>query len=229
MIIRGLQKTTLLDYPGCVAATVFLGGCNFRCPFCHNMNLVLGEDAAEYRSEEVFDFLKKRKGILDGVCVTGGEPTLYSDINPFIKQIKEMGYKVKLDTNGTKPEVIEELLYNNLLDYIAMDIKGSADKYKDCCGVNDCDMSKIKESIGIIMDSGIDYEFRTTLVKELHDEQTFTKGCELIKGAKKYYLQPFVDSDYVPNHEFTAPEIDTLKKYREIAAGYIDEVILRGV
>lgn len=229
MIIKGLQKTTLLDFPGCVAATIFVGGCNFRCPFCHNMNLVQGEDATEISQEEVFSFLDKRKGILDGVCVTGGEPTLCSEIISFIELIKEKGYRVKLDTNGTKPEVIKKLIQNNLIDYVAMDIKGSPEKYGECCGVMGFDISGIRQSIDIIMTSGIDYEFRTTLVKELHDEETFIGGCKLIQGAKKYFLQSFVDSEFVPNHNYSALEEAELEHFCEIASQYVERAELRGV
>lgn len=174
-------------------------------------------------------FLDKRKGVLDGVCITGGEPTLCNDIVSFIEKIKEKGYKIKLDTNGTRPEVIEELLQKKLLDYIAMDIKGSAQKYGECCGVLGIDISDIRKSIDVIMQSGIEYEFRTTLVRELHDEETFTGGCELIKGAKRYYLQSFVDSEYVPNHNYSAFEESTLIQYREIALKYVEQAELRGV
>lgn len=229
MIIKGLQKTTLLDYPGCVAATIFTGGCNYRCPFCHNMNLVNGEEPNTISEEEVLTFLSKRKGVLDGVCITGGEPTLQRDLVSFIGRIRKMGYKVKLDTNGTNSNVIKELFEKNMLDYVAMDIKASKEKYSLCCGVTDTGTDEIITSVDIIMNSGIDYEFRTTLVKELHDKDCFIGGCEIIKGAKKYYLQSFVDSEYVPNHNFSAFDEKTLQQYVEIAARYVECAQIRGV
>ena len=172
MKIYGLNKTTLLDYPGHVAAAVFLGGCNCRCPFCQNGDLVLRpESQAEIGEEELFAFLKKRKGILSGVCITGGEPTLEKELGELAGKIKEMGYLVKLDTNGLRPEVVGELLEDGLLDYIAMDVKNSMERYGETVGLEKIDVGKIRETIDLMMASGIDYEFRTTVVKELHGKK----------------------------------------------------------
>lgn len=195
MLIGGLNKTTLLDYPGHVAATIFTGGCNFRCPFCHNAGLVLTPSSAEiYSEEDVFSFLKKRKNILQGVCITGGEPTLSADLPAFIEKIKETGYKVKLDTNGYRPEVLQNLLTEGLLDYVAMDIKNSPKKYVYTAGV-ELDFGKIRESIELLKTSGIDYEFRTTVVKELHNTDDFLQIAKWIKGCSKYFLQQFVENE----------------------------------
>lgn len=195
MIISGLQKLTLLDFPGHVACTVFFAGCDMRCPFCHNAPLVteIGSDDGTMTDEEFFKFLKKRVGILDGVAITGGEPLLRADIKDFIKKVRELGYAVKLDTNGLHPERLAELIDCGLLDYVAMDIKNSPEKYSMTAGVPVC-MDKIKKSIDILISSGIDHEFRTTVVKPLHEKDDFQKIGELIRGAKRYYLQQFLDS-----------------------------------
>ncbi len=193
MKIKGIQKLTLLDFPGRVACTIFTAGCNFRCPFCHNASLVIRNDGDTIGESELFDFLEKRRGRLSGVCISGGEPTLQHDLIPFIKRIREMGYAVKLDTNGYRPEVIRELVFGGLVDYIAMDIKTSRERYSEVAGV-DVDVKKIEESAALIMQSGIDYEFRTTVVKELHSEVDFTNIGNWLSGAKKFFLQGFSDS-----------------------------------
>ncbi|MDD7494241.1 MAG: anaerobic ribonucleoside-triphosphate reductase activating protein, partial [Eubacteriales bacterium] len=169
MLIHGLQKLTLLDYPGKVACTVFTGGCNFRCPFCHNGSLVLRPDEGEHiPEEELFALLKKRQGVLEGVCITGGEPTLAFGLETLMARIKEMGYLVKLDTNGTRPKAVKRIIDAGLADMIAMDIKNSYKKYPETCGVPGYDTAPVKESIQLIMSSGIDYEFRTTVMREFH-------------------------------------------------------------
>ena len=229
MKILGLQKTTLLDYPGCVAATIFLGGCNMRCPFCHNMNLVMDNSGEEYSTEEIFSFLNKRRGILEGVCITGGEPTLYSDLPKFIREIKNLGYRVKLDTNGTNPQMLKELIDENLIDYIAMDIKSSSSTYGEVSGVPDINIDNILESINIIMNSGIDYEFRTTVVNEYHSMEVMQDISNMIKGSKKYFLQCFVDSEYVADHNLTSPDKDTLIKYQNMLCENIEKVEIRGI
>ncbi len=194
MIIKGLQKTTLLDFPGKVACTVFTAGCNFRCPFCHNASLVEHADTVEEISEEeFFSYISKRKGILDGVCITGGEPLLAHGIEEFIKKIKSLGMLVKLDTNGTFPKKLEALLDEGLIDYVAMDVKNSKEKYASTAGVKDYP-AKIEESIKIIMEKAPDYEFRTTVVRELHTPQDIVKIAEWIKDTKHYYIQTYVDS-----------------------------------
>ena len=204
MKIKGLQKTTLLDFPEKLACTVFTGGCNFRCPFCHNASLVLRAGEAQEISEaDFFNYLSKRKGMLDGVCITGGEPTLCPDLEDFIKKIKELGLLVKLDTNGTFPEKIESLLDKGLVDYIAMDIKNSPDKYPLTVGA-DVDMNKINRSIDILLSEKVDYEFRTTVVRELHSYEDFHAISEWIKGAKRYFLQTFEDSGDLIGSGFSA-------------------------
>ena len=194
MIIKGLQKLTLLDYPEKTACTVFTGGCNFRCPFCHNASLVTNLNSDEISESDFFELLIKRKNVLQGVCITGGEPTLMPDLPEFIKRIKDLGYLVKLDSNGYRPGIIKSLVESNLIDYIAMDIKNSEEKYPLTTGITDMDMDKIKESIDFIMNCGIDYEFRTTIVRELHTPQDIEDIGLLIKDAKKYFLQGFIDS-----------------------------------
>lgn len=221
MNISGLQKLTLLDFPGRLAATVFLGGCNFRCPFCHNASLVLVPAECENISEEeLFEFLKQRKGKLSGVCITGGEPTLYPTLKSFIIKIKEMGYAVKLDTNGTNPELLSELIEEGLLDYVAMDIKNSPEKYSLTAGTT-VDVEKIKESVALLLAGKIDYEFRTTVVKELHTKEDFARISEWISGAKRYFLQTFKDSGDLIGSGFSA--------YSEAETKDILQVILTNV
>ena len=194
MIIKGLQKLTLLDYPEKTACTVFTGGCNFRCPFCHNASLVTNINSDEISESEFFSFLNKRKNVLQGVCITGGEPTLMPDLHEFISKIKSLGFLVKLDSNGYRPDVLKSLVKDKLIDYIAMDIKNCESKYPLTIDIPDLDITKIKESINFIMNCGIDYEFRTTIVKELHSTQDIEEIGLLIKDCKKYYLQSFIDS-----------------------------------
>lgn len=230
MIIHGLQKTTLLDFPGHVASTIFLGGCNFRCPFCHNMNLVLNaQNEPTIPEEELFHHLNVRKGILDGVCITGGEPTLRNDLIPFIEKIKDLGYLIKLDTNGSHPEVINELISRSLIDYIAMDIKSSPDRYAEICGLKSFDFTPIEESISILINDRVPYEFRTTMVKEYHNIDTVSSIATLLKGAKAYYLQSFVDSDYVLDHSLHAFDKEELLSFVQILKKDIALVSLRGV
>lgn len=193
MDINGIQKLTLLDYPGHCACTVFLAGCNLRCPFCHNSSLVLEAPKTVMTEEKFFSFLSTRKGLLDGVCVTGGEPLLRGDIMPFLSKIKEAGFKVKLDTNGFFPAKLKEILAHGLADYVAMDIKNSLPLYSLTCGVK-ADTEKVRESIEILCASGIDHEFRTTCVKGYHTEESIKELAFLIKGEEKYFLQHFVDS-----------------------------------
>ena len=194
MYIKGLQKLTLLDYPDKMACTVFTAGCNFKCPFCHNASLVFNRDDDRISEQEFFDFLSKRVGVIDGVCITGGEPTLQTDIVQFIKKIKELGFLVKLDTNGYRPDMLKFLVDNKLIDYVAMDIKNCKEKYPLTSGVENIDVSFIEQSVEYLLADNVDYEFRTTVVKEYHTLDDMIKIGEWIKGAKKYYLQAFVDS-----------------------------------
>lgn len=198
MLIVGLNKTTLLDYPGRVAATVFTGGCNFRCPFCHNGDLVLKPSALDvYSEEEVFSFLKKRKNVLKGVCITGGEPTLQADLPDFIRKIKELGYAVKLDTNGYEPDMLKRLLEEGLLDYVAMDIKNCREKYTQTVGLSVFFPEKIERSVLLLKQSQIDYEFRTTVVKELHTKEDLLKIGEWLSGCPRFFLQQYQENEHV--------------------------------
>ncbi len=195
MILGGLQKLTLIDYPGKIAATVFTVGCSFRCPFCHNPELVLPEWSGERGSifeADFFKFLDKRKNKLEGVCITGGEPTVHKDLPEFMRKIKERGFLIKLDSNGTRPEVLERIFKENLADFVSMDIKNSLAKYPKTAGV-DVDMDKIKTSIKLIQNSGVEYEFRTTVVPGFHTEEDFKEIADWLKGSSKYALQKFRD------------------------------------
>ncbi|WP_029321063.1 anaerobic ribonucleoside-triphosphate reductase activating protein [Butyrivibrio sp. AE3004] len=229
MKIHGLQKMTLLDFPSKVAATVFLGGCDFKCPFCHNYEIVTGKLAPVMDDNELFSFLEKRKGLLDGVVVTGGEPCLNPGLHDLLQSIKNMGFLVKLDSNGFHPEVLQKLLSEKLLDYIAMDIKNSREKYALTCGLPSLDISVISKSIDIIMNSGVDYEFRTTVVHELHTDSDFDDIGSWILGAKAYYLQQFTPRDTVPDKHLTAPATDDLIRYKDIVRKYVPNTDLRGV
>ena len=195
MEIHGLNKTTLLDYPEHVACTVFTGSCNFRCPFCQNADLVLNPTAQPCIQEEAFwAFLAKRKGMLEGVCITGGEPTLHKDLIPFIRRIKEEGLLVKLDTNGYRPEVLKELISQKLIDYVAMDLKSSKEGYAVAAGLKTFNLSAVEASVEILMNGSTPYEFRTTVVKELHGLDDFISIAGWIKGCRSYYLQSYADS-----------------------------------
>lgn len=196
MVLGGYQKLTLIDYPGKVAATVFTAGCNFRCPFCHNPELVklaVCSSRPDFLEKDFFSFLKKRKNRLEGVCITGGEPAIQPDIIEFVKKIKKLGFAVKFDTNGTRPDVIKKLIDLKLIDYFAMDIKNSLGRYRETAGA-DVDLDRIKLSARLIMGSGINYEFRTTVVPGIHTEKDFEKIAKWIKGAKTYCLQQYQDA-----------------------------------
>lgn len=229
MQILGLIKMTLLDYPNKVAATVFTGGCNMRCPFCHNPKLVFGEVKTPVISnEEFFNFLKKRKNFLDGVCITGGEPTMQSGLEDFMKKIKEAGLAVKLDTNGTFPSKIQKWIEEKIVDYIAMDIKNSPQKYAQTMGAHESLLEPIKESVEILKEGKIDYEFRTTVVKEFHEEEDFHQIGEWLRGAKAYYLQKFRDSGETIVSGLHGIEEEQMEKFRSIAAQYVENTSIRG-
>ncbi len=230
MEIHGFAKTTLLDYPKHVACTLFTGGCNFRCPFCHNKDLVLSPKSVDtYDEEEIFAYLQKRKNILDGVCITGGEPTLAPDLKDFIRKIKALNLKVKLDSNGYRPEVLRELLEENLLNYVAMDIKNSPKKYPLTCGIASFDVEKISESIKLLVKGDIPFEFRTTVVSELHQKQDFEEIGAWIKGAPAYYLQSYRESDQVISPGFHPYDYNTLKEFQSLLQGYVPVVEIRGI
>ena len=229
MRISGFQKMTLLDFPGRVACTVFTFGCNLRCPFCHNASLVVGGGEAEFSKEEILAYLKKRTGLLDGVCITGGEPLLQSDIADFIKEIKALGYAVKLDTNGCYPEKLKELVLGGLVDYVAMDVKNCFAKYGQTVGIKDFDVSPIKESAAFLISSGIDFEFRTTIVAELHTVEDIKALAADIKGAKRYFLQNFVDSGDIIGQGLSAHKREILEQMQAEAAKTLDIVEIRGI
>ncbi len=230
MKIHGFNKTTLLDYPKHLACTVFLSGCNYRCPFCHNASLVINDGLDDVISEDdFFNHLKKRINVIEGVCITGGEPTIYKDLPEFIYGIKELGFKVKLDTNGNNPKMIYYLLDNGLLDYIAMDIKNAKNKYDCSIGIKDFDITNVCETVKIIMNSDIEYEFRTTVVKELHTKQDFINIGHWLKGARAYYLQPFKDSDNVILKGLTSYEKNELIIFKEILEEFIEIVDIRAL
>jgi pyruvate formate lyase activating enzyme len=230
MNIFGLNKLTLLDYPGITACTVFTGGCNFRCPFCHNAMLVLDYKKQEIlQQEEIFEFLYKRKNLLEGICITGGEPTLNEDIIEFIKKIKEIGYKVKLDTNGSKPEIIKEITDNKLVDYIAMDIKNSLENYGITIGISNYNTQAIEKSADILINSDIIYEFRTTVVKEYHNEIDFVNISKWLSGSKAYFLQKFVDSGELIEKNLNACSDKVIKEYLNIIKPHFEICGLRGV
>lgn len=215
MIIQGLQKLTVLDFPGQVACIVFTAGCSFRCPFCHNATLVKaeGENVSE---EEVLAYLKKRQGILDGIVITGGEPTIQKDLKEFIIKIKNLGYKVKLDTNGYHPEVLEDLLNDGLVDYVAMDIKNSKDKYAVTVGLQNIDILRIERSVELLKNCNIPYEFRTTTMEELHSDEDIKSIANWLKGAKKYFLQSFKDSGDILCGTFTPLDDAKMQDFKQI-------------
>ena len=228
MNISGIQKMTLLDFPGRCACTVFFSGCNLRCPFCHNASLVLDNPAPAMTEGDFFTFLKKRKGLLDGVCVTGGEPTLRKDLPDFIRKIKEMGYLVKLDTNGSNPKMLNELLSENLPDYVAMDIKNCPDRYAATCGGPDI-LPHVEECLDLLRNSPVEWELRTTCVKPFHDCDAMEAIGKWLRGTEHYYLQAFVDSgDLVGSgiSGFTKEEMEALC---QAVLPYIPTTRLRGI
>ncbi|MBO4384432.1 MAG: anaerobic ribonucleoside-triphosphate reductase activating protein [Clostridia bacterium] len=229
MDLNGIQKLTLLDYPGKVACTVFLSGCDLRCPFCHNSELWGPNAPAVMDDLEFYAFLDKRRGMLEGVCITGGEPTLRKELYGFIKGIKERGYSVKLDSNGFRPEVLEGLIKDKLVDYIAMDIKNDPARYAVTSGLDRLDLAPVYGSIKLLMESGVGYEFRTTVVKELHDTDSFVNIGRMIDGAERYYLQPFTDRDTVRFSGFHAPDADEMKTYLEAVKPHVKFAAIRGM
>lgn len=231
MLLKGLQKLTLLDFPSKMACTVFSGGCNFRCPFCHNASLVIGNRLIESPTlpeEEFFSFLEKRKNILEGVCVSGGEPTLSPDIIPFLYNIKKLGFLVKLDTNGSMPNVIADAISEGLVDYVAMDIKNSKESYSKTVGLENYDISPIIESAELLMRCGIDYEFRTTLVRELHKESDIISIGKWLAGAERYFLQTFIDSGDLLAEGFSSYDKNETEHLLSLLKEYIPNAQIRG-
>ena len=234
MKITGLQKMTLLDYPGRIACTVFLQGCNFRCPFCHNSG-ILSMDGEEFMTEdELMAFLQKRVGLLDGVCLTGGEPTLYKGMPDLIRRIKALGFAVKLDTNGSRPEVLKSLVEEGLIDYCAVDVKNAPDRYCQTAGMSADLLQRVEESLKFLLEGSLDYEFRTTVVAEFHDEAAFCAMGTWLKTlsdhkAKRFFLQCFVARESVLKCGLTAPTAENMENYRRILANYAQSVEIRGM
>ena len=227
MKIQGLQKLTLLDYPGRIACTVFLGGCNFRCPFCHNGGLALGDDADGIMStSELLAFLDSRRGRLQAVCISGGEPTLHRDLPELISEIKSRGFEVKLDTNGTNPEMLSSLIADGLIDYVAMDIKNSFEKYALTAGVNS-NLNAVRESAALLMQGRVDFEFRTTLAKELHTAEDMEIIGKWLSGSEKYFLQTYRDEGDLLVGGFTAFTPEETKELLAVLKGYIPSAEIR--
>ena len=231
MIIAGFQKMTRLDFPGRVACTIFLQGCNFRWPFCHNSDLLERQGNGTIPVEELLSFLRKRQGLLDGVCITGGEPTLQPVLEDFVRQIKALGYAVKLDTNGSRPEVLKRLIEENLLDYVAMDIKNSPEEYPSTAGIKKLD--GVEESIRFLMTGSLDYEFRTTVVRELHSVESLRSMANWLLNlapehrVKRFFLQSYVDRDSVLMPGLSAPEEKMLTEYADILRICAENVSIR--
>ena len=233
MKIVGIQKLTLLDYPGKVACTVFLNGCNFRCPYCHNAEL-LGDGDEVMTVAGLLAFLRKRQGILEGVCITGGEPTLHPELPALLREVRALGYAVKLDTNGYRPEILEEVLERGLVDYVAMDLKNGPEGYAETVGVTQVELAKIQQSIRLLMDSSVDFELRTTVVDPLHSGESITSMAKWLlettngKPIPRLFVQPFVDRDTVPVGGFSAPTGEELEQFCRILGPCAERVELRG-
>ena len=229
MIIHGLQKMTLLDFPGQVACTVFLGGCEFRCPFCHNADLLDMTAPGIMNDDELLEFLKKRKGLLDGVAFTGGEPLLRKDLPAFLARVRDIGYKIKVDTNGDHPDLLKEIVQAGLADYIAMDVKNSPARYAETIGWESFDSAPVDESIKFLLEGQVGYEFRTTVVRQFHDEASFEAIAQWIDGAERYELQGFVDRDTVPFAGLEACSREEMEHFADIMRPHVKTVELRGV
>ncbi len=233
MVISGLQKMTLLDYPGKVACTVFLQGCNFRCPFCHNSDLLGGNAPDRIEPEELLAFLRKRHGLLDGVCLTGGEPTLQPDLPDLIRQIKALGFAVKLDTNGSRPDVLRALVNEGLLDYVAMDVKNGPSYYAATVGT-DLPLAPVEDSLRFLLSGAVDYELRTTVVDELHSEDSIAEIGQWLtrlapdQRARRFFLQAYVDRDSVLCGGLHAPSDQTLERYKAVLAPFVADMRIRG-
>ena len=232
MQVTGIQKLTLLDYPGTVACTVFTAGCNFRCPFCHNAMLVLPEQMEpDYLTDsEVFDFLRKRRGVLDGVAVTGGEPLLHRDMPEFLSRIKELGYKIKLDTNGSNPALLREIVEAGLVDRVARDINNAPESYAETIGFEHFDIAPVEQSKSFLLEGSVDYEFRTTVVRGIHTKESLIGAAKWISGAKEYYLQQFKDSgSLVMGEGLSAYDEKQMHELAEAVREYVPTVEVRGV
>jgi len=229
MFICGIQKLSLLDYPGKICCTVFLRGCNMRCPFCHNASIALSMQIEnQIKEEDFFAFLKRRKGLLDGVCISGGEPLLYSSTYEFAEKIKNEGYLVKLDTNGTNPERLENMIKSGAVDYVAMDIKNCIEKYPLTSGIKDIDTEKIKKSAKLLMQGNVPFEFRTTVVDGFHTKEDIVKIGEWLRGAPRYYLQPFVDSGDIIKSGLSALSKEEMLEMKALVSDCFGIVEIRG-
>lgn len=232
-MISGLQKMTLLDYPGKVACTVFLQGCNYRCPFCHNSELLPRSGEPLMDIPDFLAFLRGRQGLLDAVCVSGGEPTLQPELEILLRQIKELGYKVKLDTNGSCPQILRKLVCAGLVDYVAMDVKNSPRRYAETVGMPKMDMKAVTESLAFLLSDAVDYELRTTLVAQLHDDASVAEMGQwlssLVPGKKprQLFLQSFVDRDTVVFSGLSAPAEETVERYAWILTPFVEKVTIR--
>ena len=229
MDIYGLEKLSLVDYDGFVAATVFTGSCNFRCGFCHNSALVLDSKSLPIIPEsEILDYIKKRKGVLEGLCITGGEPTLNPDLPEFIKKVKDIGYKVKVDTNGTNPEMVKLLVKEGLADYFAIDIKNDRNNYAEIIGFKTFDTNKIEKTVEFLLSGATKYEFRTTLISEYHKAENIKHIGEWIKGADKYFMQKFKSGDNCISQDLSPVPEETAKEFLEITRPFVKHAALRG-
>ncbi len=229
MKIHGLQKLTLLDFPGRTACTVFTARCQLRCPFCHNAALAFGDAGPALDEAEFFRFLAKRQGLLEGVCVTGGEPLLQAGLSDFLSRVREMGYLVKLDTNGFLPDRLSALIEQGLVDYVAMDIKSSPQGYAKACGLDAVDMQPVRESIALLMGGGVDYEFRTTVVRGIHEESDMAEAAKLIEGAERYFLQQYVDPGDQGGSGLSAFSAQEMQRFAAVAKPYVKNIGIRGV
>lgn len=230
MKFNGFQRLTLLDYPGKVACTLFTAGCNLRCPFCHNASLVTHIDNTNiYNKEEILSYLGKRQGILEGVCISGGEPLMQTEIEDFIKEVKALGYSIKLDTNGFYPDKLISLVEKGLIDYVAVDIKNSYSKYAKTTGIENLDLSPLKRTVEFLLSGKVDYEFRTTIVEGLHTEADILDIGKTIKGAPRYFLQNFVDSGDLIGEGLCAISLENMKKMQKIVAQFVPNAEIRGI
>ena len=230
MNFSGFQKLTLLDYPGKVACTLFTSGCNLRCPFCHNASLVTHIDNSNiYKKEEILSYLKKRYGVLEGVCISGGEPLLQPKIEDFIREVKSFGYSVKLDTNGFYPDKLISLVEKGLIDYVAVDFKNCYDKYALATGIENLDINPFKKTVEFLLSGKVDFEFRTTVVKGIHQTQDIVEIAKTIKGAKRYFLQSFVDSGDLISEGFCAISPVDMQKMADLARAFVPNTEIRGI
>ncbi len=230
MVFYGFQKLTLLDFPGKMACLLFTGGCPFRCPFCHNAGLVTDMvDAVTYDESEILSFLQKRKGLLEGVCITGGEPLMHAGLADFIRKVRSLGYAVKLDTNGAYPDRLAALIEEGLLDYVAMDIKNTPEKYAVTIGLSSCDLAAVEKSIALLKEGTVEYEFRTTVVQEFHTVEDIDEIARLIAGVPRYFLQNFVDSGHLIGGDLHAVSSETLQEMQQKAKAFVPNTALRGV